>query len=64
MNDATGQKTPRSATFFRMYDEEDAKQGARPPCLGEPEGPLGRIQRGIAQIDDQTFVLVQIIDAS
>ena len=31
-----GQKTPPSAAFFRMYDEEDAERGLRPPCLGEP----------------------------
>ena len=38
MNDAMGQMTPPSTAFFRIYDEEDAEQGVRPPCLGEPLG--------------------------
>ena len=46
-NDALrSQKTVNSkedAVFFEVYDEDTA--GWRPPCLGEPPGPQGRIQR-------------------
>ena len=45
-----------------MYDEEDAEPRLRPPCLGEPPGPLHKIQRGTVQIQDHTFVPVQILD--
>ena len=38
MDGAMGQKTPLSSAFFRIYDDEDAEQGVRPPCLGKPRG--------------------------
>ena len=48
MNDAIGQKTPPSAAFFWVSDEEDAELGVA--------GPVDRIQGGTAQIEDHTFV--------
>ena len=57
------QETLPSAAFFRMFHEEDAERGLRPPCLGVPPGQLDRIPRGTAQqIVDHTFVPVQILD--
>ena len=45
MEDAMGQKTPPCGAFFRMYDEEDAEQRVRPPCLAEPPGPQTRFEK-------------------
>ena len=41
-DDAMGQKTPPSAAFFLIYDEEDAEPEMWPPFLGGPQGPQGQ----------------------
>ena len=61
MYDAIGQKTPPSAAFFRVFDDE---QGVRPPCLDEPPGRLDRIQRGTCSIDEDFLILVPVLGVS